>query len=314
MGWIKGLGADLARQIEEIVVPTHVFSTSSSSADVASPTKQPVPSLNISVGVGKAPRIFEVEAISSGPQAPRYSAADWRTLSLMSYFHSVHSPAQYELLPANFRPLCPIAYDTRAPVCTWNCRLPLMSQEPFAVAPAEAIDNVILFGAGAEDVVPSEIARVLNGSLVGFVSCQPGTLDAYDFDNHARPSRFPYVQGARPPDPSMSNCIGLALIRGVSPSLFDVSTESQQTSTEKDVLHLLTPLPPVLIAASEARCLVKGEIELPVWGMLDYRELERRENRTSEVDSMPYLQWSKGGAIGAERRRVRRNIMRRGQM
>ncbi|KAL5530791.1 GRC3 [Sanghuangporus sanghuang] len=312
MGWLKGLGADLARRIEQLVAPTNIFMTQSegSVADrdlrmepLAFPTVSPD-------GTHSArSRTLEVEAIPPSTQAARYTAADWRTLSLMSYFHSVPSTAQYRALPVRIELLNPVDFDPREPLCTWKCQLPLVAQVPYSISPAEAIDNVILVGAGMEDVVPSEIARVLNGAVVALVSCDANSAGSYP--QSISRAGLPYTQGAAPPDPSASTCIGLALIRSVSPSL--IASEGQP-NRENDVVHLLTPVPPALIVATSARCFVKGEIELPVWGMLDYRELEHGDPRARKISGVPYLQWSKSEAIGAERRKVRRNIMRKGQM
>ncbi|KAL5508618.1 GRC3 [Sanghuangporus vaninii] len=312
MGWLKGLGADLARRIEELVAPTNIYITQSegSVADrdlrmepLAFPTVSPDDTHST------RSRTLEVEAIPPSTQAARYTAADWRTLSLMSYFHSVPSTTQYRALPARIELPNPIDLDPREPLCTWKCQLPLVAQVPYSVSPAEAIDNVILVGAGMEDVVPSEIARVLNGAVVALVSCDANLADSNPQSNSR--AGLPYTQAAAPPDPSASTCIGLALIRGVSPSLI---VSEGQPNPENDVVHLLSPVPPALIVATSARCFVKGEIELPIWGMLDYRELEHSDPRAHKISGVPYLQWSKSEAIGAERRKVRRNIMRKGQI
>jgi polynucleotide 5'-hydroxyl-kinase GRC3/NOL9 len=76
-------------------------------------------------------------------------------------------------------------------------------------------------------------------------------------------------------------------------------------------MHVLTPLPALLFTASNA--LVKGEMELPIWGMLDFRN-DGDEVAGVEKGSVPYLQWGKGEGLGGEKRRVRRNLMRKGQM
>ncbi|KAL5512247.1 hypothetical protein ACEPAG_3532 [Sanghuangporus baumii] len=326
MGWLKGLGADLARRIEELVAPTNIFMTqfegSVADRDLRmEPLAFPTVSLD---GTRSArSRILEVEAISPSTQAARFTAADWRALSLMSYFHSAPSSTQYRALSERIELPNPVDFDPREPLCTWKCQLPLVAQVPYSILPAEAIDNVILVGAGMEDVVPSEIARVLNGAVVALVSCDANLAGSYPqamsraglpYTQAGLPytqAGLPYTQAAAPPDPSASNCVGLALIRSLSPSL--IASEGQQNS-ESGVIHLLTPVPPALIVATSARCFVKGEIELPIWGMLDYRELEHGEPRAHKISGVPYLQWSKSEAIGAERRKVRRNIMRKGQM
>ena len=59
--------------------------------------------------------------------------------------------------------------------------------------------------------------------------------------------------------------------------------------------------------------LIKSELELPVWGMLDFREDEGGVAGVKK-GQVPYLQWGKGEGLGSERRRVRRNLMRKAQM
>jgi len=149
-----------------------------------------------------------------------------------------------------------------------------------------------------EDVVPTEIGRVLNGAVVGLVSCEPGAIDV-DMDSSPSDQTIPFIQGASPVSPSISTCHGLALVRAVSPN-----------STH---MHILTPLPPYLLA--KCRVMIKGELELPVWGMLDFRS-DGGEGSIAGIEKtkVPYLQWGKGEGIGGDRRRVRRNLMRKGQM
>ena len=47
--------------------------------------------------------------------------------------------------------------------------------------------------------------------------------------------------------------------------------------------------------------------------MLDFREDEGGVAGV-EKGQVPYLQWEKGEGLGSERRRVRRNLMRKAQM
>jgi polynucleotide 5'-hydroxyl-kinase GRC3/NOL9 len=77
-------------------------------------------------------------------------------------------------------------------------------------------------------------------------------------------------------------------------------------------MHILTPVPPHLF--SKCRVLVKGEMELPLWGMLDFRSDVEGVIAGVEKAKVPYLQWGKGEGLGGEKRRVRRNLMRKGQM
>jgi len=224
----------------------------------------------------------------------RYTAADWRALSLMSYFHSSLQPSPFTDIES---------------LLQWNASSPLLAIKPYAVSPRLAFDSIVLSGPGSDDVVLSEIGRVLNGAIVAFVSCEPGSIDLLSPPPHSQSEcSIPYRQGAPLPDPRTSNCVGLGLIRGVSPDL--LSPEARRDgSTASEVLHIITPIPlAVLCDESSCRCIVKGEIELPVWGMTD-----TRDGQGGLVDDIPYLQSRRSGAAGSDRRRVRRNIMRKSQ-
>lgn len=295
MGWTKGFGGDLLKKIEELVMPTHIVTVGEVSdsrsgdipqaADISSPHAQ-----GRSIGFESAEPIrINVESIPFNAESSRYTAADWRALSLISYFHSSLQPSLFPDIES---------------LLQWNATTPLLSIKPHAVSLRAAFDSIILTGPGSDDVVPSEIGRVLNGAIVAFVTCEPGSIDA---PPTSRPGCIPYRQGAPLPDPRTSNCVGLGLIRGVSPDLLspEARREGQKAS---EILHIITPVPLSVLRDESCRCIVKGEIELPVWGMTD-----SREGQGGFVDDIPYLQSRRSTAAGSDKRRVRRNIMRKSQ-
>lgn len=279
MGWNKGLGADLTRQIEEMVEPTDVV-------EVTGPLFERG-WFEAHAPIGSDPfghpstKKHTIEPIAPSILANNYAPADHRILSMMSYFHAIFpapSSADLEQLTAT----------------SWHTALPLCAQHPYQLDWSQAIDKFYLTGAGTEDVVPSELERVLNGAIVGLVSCESGAIDT---EIDAKPNTIPYSQGATAVSPSMSTCHGIALIRGVSPSSHH--------------MHVLSPLPTGMLA--KCRVMIKGEQELPVWGMLDFRSEGGESVAGMGRRKVPYLQWGKGEGIGGERRRVRRNLMRKGQ-
>ena len=288
MGWNKGLGADLALRIEEIAEPTDIFEIQSPVVDPSWPMPYVSPprlqeGQEVSTQSGGS-RLHALKPISTTVQMAIFSPADFRNLSILSYFHALF-------------PLDTVPELRQVSAVSWNIALPLCAQPPYEVDWKTAVEKVVLIGAGMEDVVPSEIERVLNGALVGLVNCEPGSLDE-DTSMEAE-SRIPYTQGLSAPSPSTSICRGLALVRALSP-----------TSSH---MHMVTPLPPHVLA--DGRVLVKGELELPIWGLLDFRN-EGGEMTTRGVDlqKAPFLRWGKNEGMGTERRRIRRNLMRKGQM
>ncbi|RPD52858.1 hypothetical protein L226DRAFT_473738 [Lentinus tigrinus ALCF2SS1-7] len=299
MGWTKGLGADLGRKVEEIIEPAHIFSFApptleddwhAASAGPSYSHQGPVPN--------GATTIHTVESAPPSSLSSHYTAADQRNISMLSYFHAVFPDD-----PPSSPHTSPIAV-------SWTTSLPLCAQPPYQVDCATAFDKLVLTGAGMEDVVPSEVHRALNCALVALVRCEPGTIDSdMSIDAGAGTdgsvfslSMLPYDQGAPAPSPYTSRCLGLALVRGVSLS-----------GPAPAQIQLLTPVPVRLLG--EARVLVMGEMQLPVWGMLDFRTLDDGGDVAGvEKGRVPYLRWGKGEGAGGERRRVRRNLMRREQM
>lgn len=281
MGWSKGLGADLTHKIEDMVEPTDIFEIEAPVPETGWSVQPPSTTYDLARTCDT--RIHILEPIPTSMVSNSYSPADHRTLSILSYLHAVFPPAvEGELQQIS--------------TTSWKTALPLCAQPPYEVDWKVAFDKVLLTGAGSEDVVSSEIERVLNGAVVGLVSCEAGTIDIdTTMPTPSSNSSIPYSQGTSIPMPSSSTCYGLALIRSIS-------------STH---MHILTPIPPRQL--SKCRLIVKGEMELPIWGMLDYRG-DNGDVAGVERGKVPYLQWGKGEGLGGERRRVRRNLMRKGQM
>lgn len=300
MGWTKGLGADLTQKIEEMVEPTHICS-------VAEPTAASFPPSYSA----RTPYVADVipnpkvQTYTLQPIAPSqaWMASDMRNIALMSYFHAFFPDNSSTSLSSPL--VSPIA-------TSWNTALPLVARPPYAVDPAVALDVVFLTGPGSEDIVEGEIGRVLNGAVVGLVRMDEG---ADGTTGEAGRAVLPYQQGQGLPDAAMSHCYGLAIVRAVAPAL-SAPHPTPSPNTIAAALHILTPLPPHLL--SRSRALVKGELELPIWGMLDFRDAADGGGgeKIAGVDNarVPYLRWGKGEGAGAERRRVRRNLMRKGQM
>lgn len=298
MGWNKGLGADLNARIEEFVEASHTFDLDGAEEKGwPTPPSQHVPQFS-----GPFPftqtnvrSCVKVEAIQTETTNTFHTATDHRHLNILSYFHAI-----FPELPtsSSFRPVL-----KQITATGWDTSLPLCARYPYEVDYSQTFDHVYLTGPGYEDVVPSELTRVLNGAIVGLVSGGPANSFSQPLQSTSQePSSLSYTPGEAPPNPAFSMCLGLALIRGIP----------LQLNRDSPYMHVLTPVPTGLL--SQARALVKGEMELPIWGMLDFREDD--EGRVTGVDKgqVPYLQWGKGEGVGGEKRRARRNLMRKGLM
>jgi polynucleotide 5'-hydroxyl-kinase GRC3/NOL9 len=289
-GWTKGYGSLLLRQFTHISEPgcIFVFPEPLNSDPFLPPA--------FSQGEDITPpesdaKIYNLEPISHSQSsmalAARWSSADWRVAGMLSYLQCSLPSA-----PSDERCARWISSHSLVSIPPWSVSYKSGEEEG-------AIDAVHLVGAWAGDVVAEEIERVLDCSLVGLVSsiAQPDSAAA-----STSASPIPYTQAIPPPSPGQSTCYGLALIRAI-----DATTQS---------FHILTPLPPSTL--SKCRVLIKGEIDLPVWGFLDFGKEPAASASAGEKEKdvkAPYLDWgSSKGIVGAEKRRVRRNVMRKGQM
>ena len=285
MGWAKGLGADLLLKILDIAQPTQVFNIDAAPAeDDWSPYQKDASTQVLSQDTMAGFKTDILQSPVSTGNTARFTPADHRNISLLSYFHAVFAPD-----------VSPDGALTSTYATSWKTSLPLCAQIPYEINVQDAIDAIILVGAGAEDVVPAELSRVLNGALVGLVSYD-STLEEATRDPI---TGLPYTQGSLPPLPSTSRCHGLALVRS---SLGNLSGSPK--------FQLLTPIPLSILSRASPRVLVKGSMELPVWGWLDFRDTKTVAG--VETPYVPYLRWGKGEGAGADKRRARRNLPRYG--
>jgi len=205
-----------------------------------------------------------MEPSPTSPLQARYTAADFRTLSMLSYFH----------------------FDLGSP--TWDFAVPLLAMTPWQVELGKSIEQVIMIGEGADGILEQDLHLALNGSVVALLEAEPleGPV---------------YLQGRPYPALEDSHFLGLALIRGIDES--DLRLK----------LHLLTPLPPSQLC--RARIIVKnGAMEAPLSAMLDWRTGSIGDEGIAGTrrENVPFVEFNGIEVIGGERRRVRRNLMRKG--
>ncbi|KAG9103033.1 Polynucleotide 5'-hydroxyl-kinase grc3 [Ceratobasidium sp. 370] len=249
------------------IVDFHVSDTSSNPGVSSLPRKAFEGSLD-SARTNSSTKQISLTAIPPPLYPPRFSAADMRSLALMSYFHGRFSQGKSAGYLDSF-----IEY--------WDTSLPLKAVAPIIVDPDLALESITIAAPGGDDVVPSELSKALVCGVVGLVAPE----------STATRTGAVYVQGTSPPSPQTSRCIGLGFIRGVSDTK----------------IQLLTPAPVQELRG--CRSFVLGELSMPVWAFLDSDRDNHGENE------LPYLQWGRSVAesAGGERRRIRRNIMRRSQ-
>lgn len=273
-GWVKGLGADLLAKLKVDVRPTRVFSFDVIDDDI--PFRQNSPTV-LRTRLSAAP---------SSPLDSKWSAADLRTLAFIAYFHGTYPTATTMQQTSNIFP------------SGWNFEQPLVTRTPHSIdwrTQVGQLDSVHVLN----DVVPYEqVLHALNGSIVGLATPSL-TVANSDFESaspSASQSQFPYTPSDQVP---LVKAAGLGIVRSIDPT----------TSS----LHLITPVQAHHLN-HEPLVLVKGTIEIPIPLMLDYTASDTDQARGicgSEWKGVPYL--SVDAAEVGGRRRVRRNLMRRGQ-
>ncbi len=286
-GWVKGLGADLLAQIEDLVQATHTFAFQSDGAAGRDIEEQGAPystprqqngALLEEGGTTGSGQVINLSPIPVTPLLSKYTAAEFRILSTLAYLHSTTSSR------ANASEGCSSLRDS------WMFDAPLVRRLPWQLD-MSTIKEIYLTGEGADGVAGDDLALAVNGSIVALL--ERGIESLEDGDR--------YVTGRGLPPSTETSCLGLAVLRSVSPDLHTA--------------HLLTPLDPVLLG--RVSILVKGELELPVTAMLDWVSGPPAESGGLlgvKWEDVPLLQFKGAEGVGMGRRKWRRNIMRKGQM
>ena len=275
-GWIKGLGGDLLEKIKATSHPTHLFR-------FEAPVEEGRESWNEEsqqqVEGGSPSVVYRLDVAEASPLDSKWSPADLRTLAFISYFHSRFPAAPHRSsTPINSFPN------------GWDFSQALVERTPWELDWKDRGKlSEVHFLAGEIDA--EQVLYALNGAIVGIVT---STAPPNDISK-----AFPYSIDSPSPNPATSHCHSLALIRSISP----VDT----------LLHLLLPSSPSTITSSgdlsegkSGILLIKGELELPICLMLDFNA---PSTGVMEEVAMPYLSIEEG--VG--RKKVRRNLMRRGQ-
>lgn len=150
-------------------------------------------------------------------------------------------------------------------------------------------------GEGSEAISPSDLGLALSGNIVALVEM-----------NELDPNGPIYDPEVPPPSLEETTYLGLALVQGLR------QMPVNEDQTQGFTLDLLTPLPEAVLA--RANCIIRnGAVELPLCGMLDWRSPNAQDLASVKWEDVPYLDVSGVVGVGGERRRFRRNLMRKGQ-
>ncbi|KAK8858722.1 hypothetical protein IAR55_002951 [Kwoniella newhampshirensis] len=294
-GWVKGLGEDLLREIEAIAEASHIYAFTSPTHEednrhqgpgwTQSPkweTSHTLPPISTT-----ASKTFTLDPAPVSPLQARYTAADLRVLSTITYFHS--SLARV-ILPLSIQAGHFVTATKPVSTVSWDFSVPLAASPPWEVeyGLGKGIERVYLIGEGSDGVVENDLPIALNGSVVAL-------MEFLDTPDDAEGKL--YAQARPLPALDAVNFLGLAIVRAIT----------------HEKIHLLTPLSPSDLA--RCRALVKnGAIELPTPGMLDWTTggVSEEGMAGKKWEDVPFLDVSGVEVVAGERRRFRKNIMRKG--
>ncbi|CED84194.1 polynucleotide 5-hydroxyl-kinase grc3 [Phaffia rhodozyma] len=334
-GWVKGLGMDLLVRLERMVSPNVIYEFDPADEEeqgweAAIPTEggwgrfrpqqdfgeiepdEDNDQRNRSGpdGYGHLTRSnqakrYALNPIGVSPIAARYGAVDLRILGLISYFHSRFFKT---IDPASLSGETSGRLASSTMVTKWDFSTPLVMQRPWTVDWTKAIERIYMVGSGAEEVASEEIWRALGGCVVALVRTDPSSSSSRSVVLQSTSTGFPYESGQPLPLPSATQYLGLAIIRSVP------SPDAHLSSQASKTIHLLTPLPPDILPT--ARIIMRGDTELPVSAMLNWKDQTAMEGAdgVAGLRDLPFLDHRmRPGAdiIGGDRRKIRRNVQRR---
>lgn len=286
-GWTKGLGEELMRAIETAAEPTHVFAFEadepvSGAGWANSPVQAPadLPPTWGNASTAAPPKVFTLTPAPASPLQARYSGADMRALSTLSYMYAKLGEGR------------------------WDVSAPLFTHRPWVVTLGQGgpLNRAYLIGEGSESVSGRDLPLAFNASLVALVATDDPSATL--FAENGVETAPAYVPGAVPPEDA--TCLGLALVRAV------------RTTDSTIQLQLLTPLQSSELARATA-IVRNGALELPAAGMLDWRERVPGGGVPDDGlagvrwEDVPFFDAAGSGAVGGDRRRFRKNLQRKNQ-
>ncbi|RIB01505.1 hypothetical protein C2G38_2230616 [Gigaspora rosea] len=278
-GWLKGMGYDLFLNILGFAKPTHLFQFYSSINSYQN--LPPFPTSVLSPPNEDPPEVALVEAIDPSNISTKYTAADHRTLALLSYFYST-----------------PAMLSKQENTKWWQFDKPLTHHSPWCLDWTKGLTKgVFVF---FNDVPWSQLLYALNGSIVGLVGDILDADESREIVDQPEPSRssqeinippryFPCPEYS-PPAPSEYSFLGLAIIRSIDPAAH--------------TFHILTPLSYVEL---QKTCLiVKGSLDFPTCFMLDHINHISTGVCGVPWKRVPYMNFEAGEGVGNSAQRVRR--------
>ncbi|KAG4303956.1 hypothetical protein PORY_002609 [Pneumocystis oryctolagi] len=292
--WTKGIGLELLSKIINLSNCTHVIyiglellskiinlSNCTHVIYIGSETNLEIfnikSTLPSSTRLSILPSIREFFDIS---EVLKINATDLRTLSMVSYFHSV------DLLENNY-------------CINWNFNLSLLNMNPWIVKYDGDLNGIDAISVLNTAVHPDDFYYAINGTIMALIVADIEENNKNKWESHIIKSRdfLPILNIEKNPiNPKYSHCLGLCILRGIS-------IESRE-------LQILTPISTFILNkylnTNKKLILMRGCLEMPICLMFNYKS-----SKITHIDwiKAPYLSIEDEG-IGSKAWHPRRNIER----
>ena len=271
-GWVKGLGADLLAEIHQLAKQTIIFNFQAIST-FDEDLHDTFPSTFLQESNAQIIHVQPFLLTEHGPA--RLTAADLRTISLISYFHLSDPSSEVGLKPL------------------WDFSSSIVNKRPYVV-PWNTFNEIQLLG--SEHVPFEEVLRALDASIVAIIDSENGESQIIDVD----PAGFAYNPNQDASIP-MGTCLGLGIIRSID----------RMSRT----FHILTSTPPDILSRARSLSKGDIELPTILMTEYANEKVDTEGVCGVEWKRVPYLESRDAiqQGIGTTRRRVRRNVMRKAQ-
>ncbi|KAG4303731.1 hypothetical protein PCK1_000249 [Pneumocystis canis] len=274
-GWTKGIGLELLNKIVNLSNCTHIIYIGSK-ANIEAFDIKLIFSPSIDFFILPSAREF-----LNTYGTLKINATDLRTLSIISYFHSINiSENNYHI--------------------DWKFNPCLLNMKPWIVkydGDSSGIDAISILNAIID---PDDFYYAINGTIMALVAIdtiEKNDKNTWEFYITKSKDFLPILNLEKNPiNPKLSHCLGLCILRGISKKSKELQILTPiNTSTLNNYLN-----------SNKKLILIKGNLELPISLMLNYEK-----DNISQINwnKAPYLTMENEG-LGSKTWHTRRNIER----
>jgi polynucleotide 5'-hydroxyl-kinase GRC3/NOL9 len=180
-GWTKGTGLELLTSLIEVIQPTFLVVITVGGNDSLATSLQPVTSDSHS-------NLLVIESANSLSPLMSLTAADLRTLGIMSYFHSTGNN-------------------------TWDFSTHLTAWKPWVVPFTGSNGGIWAVTIQGEDLLLEDIVLAINGTMTAIILVDEDSEEKVDLTSEG--ISVVIEREAKFMDPKSSRCVGYAIIRGI---------------------------------------------------------------------------------------------------